>query len=104
MLFQHISKLALEDNLTSLSTCLRPHINYVIGILHHLLVMFDHNNRIARITQLLQRVYKLDIILLVQTDTRFVKNIQHIYQLATNLCCQTDTLTLATRKTYGSAV
>ena len=63
--------------------------------------MFDHDQGIAQITQTLQRCQKFVIILLMQTDTRFVQNIGNTYQTGTDLGRQTDTLCLSSGKCPG---
>ena len=59
--------------------------------------MLDHDNRVARIAQLFQRVDQTNVIPLVQPYTRFIQDIKYIDQLATDLGRQTDALTLAPR-------
>ena len=80
-----------------LSTSLRSHIDHIVRIQHHVFVMLDHDNRVARIAQLFQRVDQTNVIPLVQPYTRFIQDIKYIDQLATDLGRQTDALTLAPR-------
>ena len=66
--------------------------------------MLDNNQRIAQITQMLERFQQLTVIALVQTDTRFVQNIQHACQAAAYLRCQTDALRFAAAQRTGASV
>ena len=52
-----------------------PRINHIIRFQHHVFVMLDHDNRVARIAQLFQRVDQTNVIPLVQPYTRFIQDI-----------------------------
>ena len=87
-----------------MNTRKRPHINHVIGIHHHVFVVFDHDYRVARVAQLLQRMNQPEVIAVVQPDAWFVENIKYINQLRANLGCQPDALRFASRQCARSAV
>ena len=93
--FHHLLRCSGKYHLAPQAPGLRAHIHDIIRIQHHILVVLHHNDRVAQIAQLLQRVYQPYIIALMQSDTRFIQYIKHIHQLAPYLRSQADTLTLA---------
>jgi len=52
-----------------------------------LLVVFHHNHRVAGIAEALQCMNQFEVIVLVQADTRLIKDIEHPYQLGSDLGC-----------------
>ena len=60
--------------------------------------MFHYDDGVARITQFLQGIDEAEVVPLVQTDTRFIKDIKYIHELRSNLSSQTDTLAFSTRQ------
>ena len=102
--FQHLLRSSGIDHFTAQTAGLRSHIDHIIRIEHHILVMLHHDDGVPRIAQLLQRIDQPDIIPLVQPDTRLVEDIQDIHQLTADLRSQTDTLALATRQGCRSTV
>ncbi len=66
--------------------------------------MLDDDNCIAEIAQALQRTDKLDIVMLVQTDRRFVEHIKNAAELRADLCGKADPLCLSSGESAGRAV
>ena len=93
---EHVGVCTLVHNMTSSAACPRTDVYNPVGILHHFLVVFYHNYRVAYIAQGLQRGNESAIVLLMQTDGRFVQDVKHINQLRAYLGGQSDTLTLST--------
>lgn len=60
--------------------------------------MFDHKHGVADVAQLFQRVEQPVVVALVQSDRRFVENVQDADQPAAELGRQPDPLRLAARK------
>ena len=96
--FQHILGRSFVNDLSSQAAGFRPHVDHIVGIQHHIFIVFHYDNRVSGIAQFLQRIDQADIIALVQSDTRLIQDIEHIDQLATYLGSQTDTLALSTGK------
>ena len=96
---QHLCWCSGKDDFTTQASGPRSHINNIIGIQHHVFVVFHHNHRITQVSKLLQRMNQTDVIPLVQSDTGLVEDIKHIHQLTSDLRCQPDTLTFSTRQT-----
>ena len=95
---------ALGHHLTAMLACSRTDVDDLVGSIHRFLVMLNDNQRIAQITQMLERFQQLAVIALVQTDARFVQNIQHACQPAAYLRCQTDALRFAAAERTGASV
>ena len=60
--------------------------------------MFNHNHRITQRLQLAQNLYKQVGIPRMQTDARFIEDIQRTHQATTQRRCQVDTLAFTTGK------
>ena len=84
--------------------CSRTDVDNLVGSIHRFLVMLNDNQCIAQITQMLKRFQQLAVIALVQTDARFVQNIQYACQTAAYLRCQTDALRFAAAERTGASV
>ena len=67
----------------------------MIGGEHGILVVLDHDQRIAEVAQTPQRREQLVVVALVQTDGRLVQNIQHAHERRADLRREPDTLALA---------
>ena len=78
--------------------CTRTDIDDMVGSVHGVLIVLDHNQCVAQITQTLERIEQLVVVALVQTDGRLVQNIQHAHERRTDLRRQTDALALAARQ------
>ena len=84
-----------EDDLATEAACLRPHIDDMVCLKHHILVMLDDDDGIPQITELLQRMDEAHIVSLVEAYARLIEDIEHLDKLSTYLRRQTDTLALA---------
>ena len=60
--------------------------------------MLYHNDGITQVAQMTQSVDQLVIIPLMQTDARFIQNIQNSHEGRTDLGCKADTLTFSARQ------
>src|SRR5690606_27355459 len=70
-------------------------IENIIRVEHHIFVMLNHHNRISNISQAFQRIDEFHIISLVQTYTRFIKDVQDPYKLRAYLSSKTYPLRFA---------
>ena len=95
---------ALGHHFTAMLACSRTDVDNLVGSIHCFLIMLYDNQRITQITQMLERFQQLAIIALVQTNARFVQNIQHTCQAAAYLRCQTDALRFAAAERTGASV
>ena len=76
----------------------RTDVDEVVGCNHHITVVFNDDDAVAEVAQLLQTFDKALVVALVKPDRGFVEDIEYVDQLRTNLCCQADTLRFAARE------
>ena len=72
LLLQHLSRRSSKDDLPSPPPRLGSHVDDIIGVEHHFLVVFHYDNRVTHIAKILQRTDQSQVVSLVQADTRFV--------------------------------
>ena len=75
-----------------------------VGGAHRLLVMLDDDEGVADVAQPLQGVDQPRVVALVQTDARFVEDIEHAHQRGADLGRQPDALRLAAGEGVGRAL
>ena len=78
---KHFLRCALKNHLSAFATSLGADVNDIVGIAHHLFIVFHHDDRIADITEILQGGDEPLIVALMQADARFVEDIKHVNQL-----------------------
>ena len=72
----------------------RPHVDDVISPSNGLLVVLNHEHRVAQIAQPLKCGEQLLVVPRVQADTRLVENVQHAHKPSADLCSQANALCL----------
>ena len=82
----------------------RPHVHHVIGGADRLLVVLDHDHRVAEIAQPQQAGQQSGVVALVQADGRFVQHVHHPDQPRADLRRQPDALGLAAGQRVGAAL
>ncbi len=78
-------------------------IDDIIGSRHGFLVVFHDHDGVAEVTQIFERFDEFSVIALMQTDTRFVENIEDAGQCRPYLRCQTDSLRFSARERTGGS-
>ena len=102
--FQHSGRGALEHDLAAFSSGLRPDIDDIVGLDHHVAVVFNDNNRVACVAQFFQRRNQALVVALMQADARLVEDIEDVDQLGADLRCKAYTLAFAAGKRRRPAV
>ena len=51
---QHFGRCSGKDHFAAQPSCPRTHIDDIIGIQHHVFIVFHHNHRVAQVAQLFQ--------------------------------------------------
>ena len=74
----------------------RPNIDNIVGCHHGFFVVFHHNQGIAQVPHLSQRLNETGVIALVETDRRLIQDIEDPAEVGTNLGGQTNTLRFPT--------
>ena len=82
----------------------RAQIDQPIGRVHRLLVVLDHQHRVAQVAQVAERADQPGVVALVQADARLVQDVEHAHQLRADLRGQADALRLAAAERAGLAV
>ena len=82
----------------------RTHINDIIRRANRILIMFDDDHSITEIAQAFEGFEQAVIILLVQSNARFIQHIEHPRQAGTNLRGKADALAFAARKRARGAI
>ncbi len=70
-------------------------IDEIVGRAHRLFIVLDHNDGVAQVSQLLQRVEQAAIVALVQPDAGLIEDVEHAHQAAPYLAGETDALPFA---------
>jgi hypothetical protein len=73
-------------------------IDDVIGRQHGILVMFDDDDRVAQIPQVLERFQQPGIVALMQADGGLIQNVKNAGQAGADLRGETDALAFAARQ------
>ena len=84
----------MEDHFTALATCPRTDVHDPVGTAHHVLIVFDDDDRVTQIAQFLEGVDEAFVVALMEADAGLVEDVEHIHQLRTDLCGKTDALAL----------
>ena len=82
---EHVLRRALEHHFAALASGLGAYVHYVVGVEHHVLVVLYHDDGVAQVAQLLERLDEAVVVSLVQADTRLVEDVEHVDQLGAYL-------------------
>jgi hypothetical protein len=81
----------------------RADVDDIVGLQDGVLVVLDHDDRVADVAQVLQRVEQAGIVALVQADGGLVQHVEHAGQARADLRGEADALALAARQRAGIA-
>ena len=71
---------SLSHNMPAIFTGAWSNINNLISRVHCFFIMFDNQQSIAQVTQVLQGFQQFTVVTLVQTNARFIENIENADQ------------------------
>ena len=89
------------DHLAAMDAGGGADVDDIVGGQDRVLVMLDHDDRVAEVAQVLQRVEQAGIVALVQADDGLVEHVEHAGQARADLRGQADALALAARQRAG---
>ena len=92
------------DDLTAIAPGIGPDVDDVVSSTHHLLIMLDDDNSVAQVSQTVNDTDEALGITLVQTDTRFVQDVERAYEATSELRRESHALTLPTGEGAGETV
>ena len=81
----------------------RPHINHPVCSPDGILIMFDHDERIADITQMAEGLDEPVVVPLVKTNGRLIKDIEDAGEIGPDLGREPDPLRFSSREAPGAA-
>ena len=93
----------LGDDLAAMHAGARADVDDIIGGPDRVLVVLDHDHRVAEVAQAPQRVEQPRVVALVQADRRLVEHIEHAGEAGADLRGEPDALALAARQRAGGA-
>src|SRR5580765_2995019 len=76
----------------------------MVGVADRLLVVLDHQHRVAEAAQALERLEQAVVVLLVEADRRLVEDVEHAREAAADLRGEADALALAAAQGAAGAV
>ena len=76
----------------------RPHVDQMVGRADRVLVVLDHDHRVAEVAQVAQRLQQPVVVALVQADRGLVQDVEHAGEARADLRGQPDALALAARE------
>ena len=94
---------ALGHDLAAMDAGARTHVDDMIGGADRLVVVLDHDHRVAEIAQALERCQQPLIVALMQADRGLVQHVQHARQARADLRGEPDALAFAARQRAGGA-
>ena len=103
-LLAQIFERPLGHDLAAAHARARAEIDDVVGFAHRLFVVFDDDDRVSLVAQVLEAVEQQRVVARVQADRRFVENVDHADQTAADLGRQPNPLALAARQGRCAAV
>ena len=88
---------ALGDHGAAVHTGPGPQVNHMVRLADRILVMLDHDDRVAEIAQVHQRIEQPLIVALMQPDRRLIEDVHDADQAGSDLAREPDALRLAAR-------
>ena len=100
---QDVLQGALADDLTTVHARARTDVQDIVGQADRVLVMLDHDHRVAKVAQTGKSAEQAFVVALVQADRRLVEHVHHADQAGADLAGQADALRLTTGQGVGLA-
>ena len=100
-MLQHVGRCALEDDFSSKASGFGSHVDYVVGLLHHVLVVFDDDDCVAFVSEVFEGRDELHVVSLVESDAGFVKHVEYVDEFGAYLCGEAYALAFASAQADG---
>src|SRR5438445_7323254 len=100
----HFVRGALRNDITAVDSRARTHIDDMVRFQHGVAVVLDHQHRVAQFLKALKRRQQTLVVALMQSNRRFVEDVEYADQARSDLCRQPNALAFAPRKTARGAV
>ncbi len=92
---EHVLQRALRHDLAPVDARAGAQIDHVVGGADRVLVVLDHDHRVAEVAQPLQRFQQPVVVALVEADAGLVEHVEHAAEARTDLAGEADALALA---------
>ena len=89
---EHVGQRALRDHLAAVDPGAGAEIDHVVGAADRILVVLDHDHRVAEVAQALERFDQPVVVALVEADLGFVEHVEHAREARTYLAREADSL------------
>src|SRR6266550_7839356 len=100
---QHLLERTRRYDLAAVTAGARAQIHDIVRSADRFLIVLHDQYRVAEVAQLLEGREQACIVALMQTDRRFVEDVQDADEAASDLCRKADPLRLAARESHGGA-
>ncbi len=91
-----------RDHLAAAHARARTEIDDVVGRAHRVLVVLDHEDRVAQVAKPFEAAQQPIVVARMQADARLIEDVKHADQAAADLPGQADALGLAAGKRRGA--
>ncbi len=98
-----MQKLLQADDAPAVHAGSGAQVDHMVGGADRVLVVLDHQHRVAEVAQAGQRLQQAVVVALVQADRRLVQHIEHAGEARADLGGEPDALAFAPRKRAGIA-
>src|SRR5207237_8413089 len=95
---------ALAHALAAVDAGAGAHVDHMVGGADRLLVMLDHEHRVAEAAEALERLEEAVVVLLVEADRGLVEDVEDAREAAADLAGEADALAFATGERAACAV
>ncbi len=85
----------MGDDAAAVLAGLRAHVDEIVGAADRILVVLDHDHRIAEVAQLREGGEQAVVVALMQADRGLVEHVHHAGQAGADLAGEADALCLA---------
>ena len=95
---------ALRDDLAAVHAGAGADVDDVVGRADRVLVVLDHDHRVAEIAQAIERAEQALVVALVQADRRLVEHVHDADEAGADLAGEADALRFAAGQRIGAAI
>ena len=99
---QHLLRRALGGDLAAAIAGAGAEVEQIIGGRDHLAIMFDQDQRVAEIAEVVQGLAAAGVVARMQADGRLVEHVEHAGQAAADLAGQANALRFAAGQASAS--
>ena len=99
-----VGRCALGNDVSAETTCSRAEVEHIVGMANCVFIVLDDEDGVAEVAELFQRLDEARVVALVQSDRRFIEDVQNPAQTRADLCGEADALTFATGERGGVAI